>query len=117
MAGIPASTASLRAANTRRVLEALRRGPASQADLARRTGLSPATVSAIVRTLTAAGSVQVSVATSNGRRANRVRWAWAAVRWPPASTSTTGTCGSWSVRAVAAAVRCWPSGPSGWPPT
>jgi predicted NBD/HSP70 family sugar kinase/biotin operon repressor len=69
----PASTAALRAANTRRVLAALRRGPASQADLSRQTGLSPATVSAIVRTLTAAGSVQVSVATSNGRRANRVR--------------------------------------------
>jgi predicted NBD/HSP70 family sugar kinase len=48
----PTSPSDLRAANRRRILELLRsRGPMTQADLARASGLSPATVSSIAREL------------------------------------------------------------------
>ena len=48
----PTSPSELRAANRRRILELLRsRGPMTQADLARASGLSPATVSSIAREL------------------------------------------------------------------
>lgn len=54
----PGSTASLRTANQRRVVDVLRGGGVvAQADLARRTGLAPATVSSIVRELATAGLV------------------------------------------------------------
>ena len=56
----PGSPGSLRAANQRRVISLLQQGddaPVSQADIARTTGLAPATVSNIVRDLVAAGMV------------------------------------------------------------
>lgn len=55
-------------------MEALRdSGPATQAELARSTGLSTATVSNIVRLLAEEGQVQISPTTSSGRRASSVR--------------------------------------------
>jgi predicted NBD/HSP70 family sugar kinase len=77
----PGSTASLRTANRHRVLDALRRhaggfGPAvgrrvTQAELARVTGLAPATVSNIVREFSAAGLVATEP--GSGRRGTEVR--------------------------------------------
>ena len=75
----PGSTASLRAANQRRVLDALRTtAPAgsegtvfTQAELARTTGLAPATVSNIVRELGAAGLIDTEAGA--GRRGSAVR--------------------------------------------
>src|SRR5262245_58337283 len=74
------STAALRVANETRVLELLagvRRGsePASlsQAEIARRTGLSSGTVSSIVRTLAGRGEVRTDA--GRGRRGSRVRLA------------------------------------------
>lgn len=59
---------STRAANVDRVLDSLRVvGPSSQAAIARRTGLSPATVNAIVRTLREDGRAEVRPV--NGREA------------------------------------------------
>lgn len=63
----PGSPAALRSANQRRVLDVLRgrdpeaktHSPHTQAELARLTGLAPATVSNIVRELTAAGLLEV----------------------------------------------------------
>ena len=79
----PGSTASLRTANQHRVIDVLRqhtaeRGPAAesrltQADLARMTGLAPATVSSIVRELAAAGLVATEP--GSGRRGTSVRLA------------------------------------------
>ncbi|HSV37207.1 MAG TPA: ROK family transcriptional regulator [Nocardioidaceae bacterium] len=65
----PGSTASLRAANQRRVMAELQSGggsPVSQAELARATQLAPATVSNIVRDLSKAGLVDTVV--GSGRR-------------------------------------------------
>lgn len=68
----PGSQSSLREANARRVIGALLdHGGMSQADIARLTGLSPATVSNIVRELRAVGAVEVTPVPS-GRRAVRV---------------------------------------------
>ncbi|MFD4509034.1 ROK family transcriptional regulator [Streptomyces sp. NPDC058457] len=54
------SASGVRQGNVRRVLDALRLdGPSSQAALARRTQLSPATVNAIVKTLRADGVAEV----------------------------------------------------------
>jgi hypothetical protein len=79
----PGSTASLRTANQHRVLDVLRqqtaeREPAAeirltQADLARMTGLAPATVSSIVRELAAAGLVATEP--GSGRRGSSGRLA------------------------------------------
>src|SRR4051812_25940022 len=83
----PGSTASLRAANQHRVLDVLRgvpsdraRGPDpategvfTQAELARFTGLAPATVSNIVRELAQAGLVDTEA--GSGRRGSSVRLA------------------------------------------
>ncbi|MCW2753304.1 MAG: family transcriptional regulator [Marmoricola sp.] len=72
----PGSAASLRVANQRRVLSLLlRQGnePASQADIARETGLAPGTVSTIVRELAAADVV--STVAGSGRRGTSVRLA------------------------------------------
>jgi predicted NBD/HSP70 family sugar kinase len=73
----PGSPSALREANARRILSVLRtaqrRGGAglSQAQLARRTDLAPATVSGIVRAMAAAGVLDV--AQGSGRRGALVR--------------------------------------------
>lgn len=73
----PGSTASLRSANQQRVVDVLRGGgTVSQADIARQTGLAQATVSNIVRELTASGLV--SVEPGSGRRGTTVELARAA---------------------------------------
>lgn len=67
----PGSTASLRSANQQRVVDVLRvGGTVSQADIARQTGLAPATVSSIVRELTGSGLVDVEP--GSGRRGTTV---------------------------------------------
>ncbi|MBX9388588.1 ROK family protein [Streptomonospora nanhaiensis] len=69
----PGSQAALRRANQQRVVDALRSGGTlTQAEIARGTGLSPASVSNIVRNLRAAGTVSVRETSSNGRRARAV---------------------------------------------
>lgn len=69
----PGSQSALRQANERRVVDVLRRdGTRTQAELARATGLSAASVSNIVRGLRAAGTVVVRDTSSNGRRARAV---------------------------------------------
>ena len=69
--GSPGSTASLRSANQQRVVDVLRTGGhVTQADLARRTGLAPATVSSIVRDLAAADLVVTEP--GSGRRGTTV---------------------------------------------
>ncbi|WP_210650292.1 ROK family transcriptional regulator [Nocardioides sp. SYSU D00065] len=75
--GSPGTTASLRSANQQRVVDVLRSGDqVTQADLARQTGLAPATVSSIVRDLAAAGLV--STEPGSGRRGTTVTLALAA---------------------------------------
>ncbi|RKS07900.1 putative NBD/HSP70 family sugar kinase [Nocardiopsis sp. Huas11] len=72
-AGTPGSQSALRQANERRIVDALRKeGTRTQAELARATGLSAASVSNIVRGLRAAGTVSVRDTASNGRRARAV---------------------------------------------
>lgn len=70
----PGSTASLRAANVHRVVDVLRAqesgDPITQADIARQTGLAPATVSNIVRELAAGGLLEVEP--GSGRRGTTV---------------------------------------------
>ncbi len=70
----PGSTASLRPANQRRVVDVLRGSaadPVTQADLARLTGLASGTISNIVRELAAAGLVDTDP--GSGRRGTVVR--------------------------------------------
>jgi predicted NBD/HSP70 family sugar kinase len=70
---MPGSQTSLREANQRRVIQAIRdSGSPTQADIARTTGLSRATVSNIVRELTADGLLVVTPTTAGGRRAHGV---------------------------------------------
>jgi predicted NBD/HSP70 family sugar kinase/biotin operon repressor len=69
----PGSQTSLREANQRRVIQAVRdAGAPCQADIARSTGLSRATVSNIVRELTADGLFVVEATSAGGRRARAV---------------------------------------------
>src|SRR4051794_22473436 len=69
----PGSQTSLREANQRRVIQAVRdSGAPTQADIARRTGLSRATVSNIVRELEADGLLLVTPTSAGGRRARAV---------------------------------------------
>lgn len=69
----PGSNASLRVMNRLRVLNAVRdRGPLTQIEIADATGLSPATVSNLVKELDAAGAVRLSPSIRNGRRAVQV---------------------------------------------
>ncbi len=79
----PGSTATLRTANQHRVLDVLRQhnteltpvadGRLTQAEMARMTGLAPATVSSIVRELAAAGLVVTEP--GSGRRGTSVQLA------------------------------------------
>lgn len=70
----PGSQSALRATNRRRVLEhVVRDGSPTQAEIARQTGLSAATVSNIVRALTEEGLVELTATVSSGRRAQAVR--------------------------------------------
>jgi predicted NBD/HSP70 family sugar kinase len=72
----PGSTAGLRTANQRRIVQVLQERvdperPVTQADLARATGLAPATVSNIVRDLASTGLVDTVA--GSGRRGTAVR--------------------------------------------
>lgn len=72
----PGSPAGLRAANRRRLLDAvLAAGEPSQSGIAAATGLAPATVSNIVRDLCREGRLTASTATRGGRRVRVVRLA------------------------------------------
>ncbi len=69
----PGSTAALRVSNERAILrELISAGPATQSELARRTQLSNASVSSIVRTLRERGMVDTSDTVSSGRKATLV---------------------------------------------
>ncbi len=70
----PGSQTSLRQANESRVVDALRSGATTQAELARRTALAPSTVSGIVRDLAEAGVVRVEEE-HGGRRGRLVELA------------------------------------------
>jgi predicted NBD/HSP70 family sugar kinase len=75
----PGSQSSLREANQRRLVQAVQQaGALTQAEIARRSGLSPATVSNIVHDLEAAGVLVVTTTSANGRRARSVRLSRAA---------------------------------------
>lgn len=66
----PGSQSALRQLNEQRIVQALATGgPQTQAELARQTGLSTATVSNIVRGMANSGAVTTSPTTSSGRRA------------------------------------------------
>ncbi|WP_413353765.1 ROK family transcriptional regulator [Microbacterium sp. 1P06AB] len=69
----PGSQSSLREANRARLLDSLKRhGRLTQIELAGATGLSPATVSNIVKELTASGVLHTSFTSRSGRRATLV---------------------------------------------
>jgi predicted NBD/HSP70 family sugar kinase len=69
----PGSQSSLHRANLERVVRAVRMaGSLTQAEIARTTGLSAATVSNIVRELKKGGTVQVTPTSAGGRRARAV---------------------------------------------
>ncbi|MEV1010195.1 ROK family transcriptional regulator [Streptomyces sp. NPDC049881] len=69
----PGSQSSLHRANLERVVRAVRAaGSLTQADIARTTGLSAATVSNIVRELKELGTVDVRTTSASGRRARSV---------------------------------------------
>ncbi|MEU9715437.1 ROK family transcriptional regulator [Streptomyces sp. NPDC047976] len=69
----PGSQSSLHRANLERVVRAVRlAGSLTQAEIARTTGLSAATVSNIVRELKESGTVEVTDTSAGGRRARSV---------------------------------------------
>ncbi|MGO4785598.1 ROK family transcriptional regulator [Cryobacterium sp. W22_MBD10_FK3] len=68
----PGSQSALRLSNQRRILSTVSGGPTTQAEIARTTGLSTATVSNIVKVLVELGLVATSPTTSSGRRAQLV---------------------------------------------
>lgn len=71
--GARGSQSSLREANSASVVEAVRQyGQITQVELAAVTGLSPATVSNLVKNLQAAGIVQTQATVRSGRRAQAV---------------------------------------------
>ena len=70
----PGSQSALRELNQQRIVDSLLvRGPHTQAQLARETGLSTATISNIVKVMVATGLVETEQTTSSGRRASVVR--------------------------------------------
>lgn len=69
----PGSQSALRNLNQQRIIECLLGGPSTQAELARKTGLSTATVSNIVKSMQDAGLASTEPTTSSGRRALNVR--------------------------------------------
>lgn len=70
MGAAPGSQSSLRRANRERVVETLStHGPLTQVEIAGATGLSPATISNLVRDLDGDGAVELSNSVRNGRRA------------------------------------------------
>ncbi|NNC12704.1 ROK family transcriptional regulator [Planctomonas sp. JC2975] len=74
----PGSQTSLREANRGRIVDAVKKyGGLSQIELAGLTGLSPATVSNIVKELTGAGVLNTAPGTRSGRRAQHVTLAHA----------------------------------------
>lgn len=73
MVETPGSQSSLHRANLERVVRAVRMaGSLTQAEIARTTGLSAATVSNIVRELKESGTVDVTPTSAGGRRARSV---------------------------------------------
>jgi len=69
----PGSQTSLREANRARIVDAVKRhGGLTQVELAGATGLSPATVSNIVKELTGTGVLHTTMTTRSGRRAQHV---------------------------------------------
>lgn len=78
----PGSLSALRLANQRRLLSALQDGrQISQAELARLTGLAPATVSGLVRDLADEGELVVAEGVANGRRSRMVQRAPGRLRY------------------------------------
>ncbi len=74
----PGSQTSLREANRARIVDAIKKyGGLTQVELAGVTGLSPATVSNIVKELSAGGVLNTSPTTQSGRRAQYVTLAHA----------------------------------------
>ena len=74
----PASATSLREANSARVVDAVKRyGQITQVELAAATGLSPATISNIVKSLLSQGVVETQNTVRSGRRAQLVTLAHA----------------------------------------
>ncbi|GAA3670659.1 ROK family transcriptional regulator [Arthrobacter ginkgonis] len=72
----PGSQTSLREANRARIVASLKQhGQLTQVELAGATGLSPATVSNIVKELSASGILDTSATSRSGRRAVQVRLA------------------------------------------
>lgn len=69
----PGSQSALRHLNQQRIIDCLLAGPSTQAELARQTGLSTATVSNIVKFMQSAGLVSTEPTTSSGRRALNVK--------------------------------------------
>lgn len=69
----PGSQSALRSLNQQRIIECLLNGPSTQAELARQTGLSTATVSNIVKIMQDSGLASTEPTTSSGRRALNVR--------------------------------------------
>jgi DNA-binding Lrp family transcriptional regulator len=69
----PGSQSALRHLNQQRIIECLLNGPSTQAELARQTGLSTATVSNIVKIMQDSGLASTEPTTSSGRRALNVR--------------------------------------------
>lgn len=73
VSGPTGSQSSLREANSERILETVRQfGSITQVELSQATGLSPATVSTIVKQLLAAGTVETRHTIRSGRRAQLV---------------------------------------------
>ncbi|PYI38844.1 ROK family transcriptional regulator [Arthrobacter psychrolactophilus] len=71
----PGSQSALRSRNQQRITQQLLKGgPSTQAELARSTGLSTATISNIVKSMAAAELVTLTPVTSSGRRAMSVRY-------------------------------------------